>query len=108
MTTKVFEEDEADGLLAAYAIGAVDDSERARVDEYLDEHSEARADVEAYRHAAQQLHSPDGPRPDVWDGINSHITSHDPATRVVQLGDRQARRRSRFPGAIAIAAAAAA
>jgi len=62
---------EIEDLLAAYAIDAVDDDERAIVERYVATHPDAAAEVQAFRHAAAMLAYTGGPVPDgVWDSLS--------------------------------------
>lgn len=63
-----------DELLGAYALDAVDDDERAEVDEYLAANPRARAEVEDYREVASLLAFSGAPAPDgLWDKIAATI-----------------------------------
>ena len=57
-------DDHLDELLGAYALDAVDDLERRRVEAYLAEHPEARAEVWQMRQAASMLAHSGNPAPD--------------------------------------------
>jgi len=63
-------------LLSAYASGGLSDSERAEVESYLEEHPEARAEVEALREVigATREAASDGPAPHLG-AMNARITA---------------------------------
>jgi len=70
---------ELDALLGAYALDALDDDERARVEAYLGENPQARNEVDELRESAaslalapvDDLQAP----PELWDRISSQITA---------------------------------
>ncbi len=67
---------ELDSLLGAYALDAVDDLERARVDRYLASSPRARAEVDTHLHVAMMLGNSAGPAPaSIWEQINSTINA---------------------------------
>ena len=69
-----------DELLGAYALDAVDDLERRRVEAYLAEHPEARAEVWQMRQAASMLAHTGNPAPDgIWDRIADTLEERPPA-----------------------------
>jgi anti-sigma factor RsiW len=71
---------EIEDLLAAYAIGAVDEDERAIVDRYVATHPEAAAEVQAFRHAAAMLAFTGGPVPEgVWGSLAPALANRRPA-----------------------------
>ena len=60
-------DDHVDELLGAYALDAVDDAERRRVEAYLADHPEACAEVWQMRQAASMIAHAGNPAPDgVW------------------------------------------
>jgi anti-sigma-K factor RskA len=95
--------DELDSLLGAYALDALDDSDRARVDSYLERDADARAEVDELRETAASLalmpaSSLDAP-PELWDRIAGAIADERERdartatrTRVDELAARRARR----------------
>ena len=71
--------DEIAELLPAFALDAVDDDERAQVDEYLAAHPEARDDVAEFQVAASMLAHTGGPPPEgVWEKLESIIADSPP------------------------------
>ena len=73
-------DDHLDELLGAYALDAVDDLERRRVEAYLAEHPEARAEVWQMRQAASMLAHTGNPAPDrIWDRIADTLEERPPA-----------------------------
>ncbi len=105
-----------DALLGAYALDALDSDERARVDAYLEDHSDARAEVDEMRETAASLALlPDSPLaapPELWDRI-AEVIAADPAPtarRELAGDDELARvraRRARMKWLMPAAAAAA-
>jgi len=104
-----------DALLGAYALDALDADERARVDAYLEEHSDARAEVDDMRETAASLALlPDVPMaapPELWDRIAEVIAADSaPPAASAEAGDElarmRARRARRWLNPIAAAAAA--
>ena len=72
-------DDHLDELLGAYALDAVDDLERRRVEAYLAEHAEARAEVWQMRQAASMLAHSGNPAPDrIWDRIADTLEERPP------------------------------
>ena len=72
-------DDRLDELLGAYALDAVDDIERRRVEAYLADHPEARAEVWQMRQAASMLAHAGNPAPDgVWDRIADTLEARPP------------------------------
>lgn len=59
-------EDERDELIDLYVDDALPESLRARVEEYLDGHPDAAADVAALRATAARLQAAPSDRPDAW------------------------------------------
>jgi anti-sigma factor RsiW len=85
---------EIQDLLAAYAIDAVDDDERAIVERYVATHPEAEAEVQAFRHAAAMLAYTGGPVPEgVWDSLAPALAERrrreETAENVVPLPSRR-------------------
>ena len=73
-------DDILDGLLGAYALDAVDDLERRRVDAYLAANPAARAEVESHREVAALLGSAGEAPPDgLWDRIIGSLDDTPPA-----------------------------
>jgi anti-sigma factor RsiW len=65
---------ELDSLLGAYALDALDDIDRARVDRYLATSPRARAEVDDHLHVAMMLGNSAGPAPiALWDRIDKAI-----------------------------------
>ena len=113
MSTSTREPDDLRDVLGAYAIGAVDDVERAEIERWLATDGDARAEAEQLTAAARQLRTSDGPAPSVWNAIESAIESGEHRSpSVIELSaPRQARGISRrvsqvVAGAAAVAAAA--
>lgn len=72
---------EVEALLGAYALDAVDDLERARVDRYLATSPRARAEVDDHMQVAMMLGNSAGPAPvHVWEQISAVINMNAPAT----------------------------
>ena len=72
-------DDRLDELLGAYALDAVDDIDRRRVEAYLADHPEARAEVWQMRQAASMLAHAGNPAPDgVWDRIADTLEARPP------------------------------
>ncbi|MEO5839532.1 MAG: anti-sigma factor [Acidimicrobiales bacterium] len=69
---------EIEELLAVYALDAVDDDERAIVDDYLRENPRAVAEVESYREALSYLHAGAAAPAGVWERIASELESAPP------------------------------
>ena len=105
-----------DSLLGAYALDALDADERARVDAHLEQHADARAEVDEMRETAASLALlPDSAMtapPELWDRIAEviaadHTRSYERAPGGGdQLAERRARRASRKWMVPAAAAAA--
>ena len=113
-------EDEMNELLAAYALDAVDDSERREIDTYLTRNAKARSEVAEHREVATMLASTGAPAPSgLWDKIAASLDERAPApgsllAPLMQLDsqrDKRNRRTKRSPwllfGAVAVAACAA-
>ena len=103
---------ELDSLLGAYALDALEGSERARVEAYLERDAVARAEVDEMRETAASLALlPDTPieaPPEVWTRIRDAI-AHEPAVSEPGApGDELASRRAKRARWIAPAAIAAA
>lgn len=65
-------------LLGAYALDAVDDSERAEIDEYLERSPRARAEVAEYLEVAAFLGGAPGEAPaSIWTRIDSMLPAAD-------------------------------
>lgn len=65
---------ELDSLLGAYALDAVDDLERVRIDRYLAASPRARAELDDHLQVAMMLGNSAGPAPaPVWEQIDSKI-----------------------------------
>ena len=72
-------DDHLDELLGAYALDAVDDIDRQRVEAYLADHPEARAEVWQMRQAASMLAHTGNPAPEgVWDRIADTLEERPP------------------------------
>jgi anti-sigma-K factor RskA len=70
---------EIEDLLAAYSIDAVDDDERAAVEEYLARDPDARAEVGDLQRAASYLAYTGGPPPPgVWEQLESKLEGGEP------------------------------
>jgi len=90
-----------DELLPAYALGAIDGSERDDLEAFLAEDPDAAEELLALRRTAAQLRSPSGPSPEVWDRIAAQLTAEPnpvadesrPAPAVVVPFERPRRRR---------------
>lgn len=103
-----------DELLGAYALDAVDEDERRRVDDYLEVSPRAAAEVQAHREVATMLAftGMDAPE-DLWDRISGEIGEQAPPpgpelAKVMSFDDHPKRRAiSRIaPWAVSVAAAA--
>jgi anti-sigma-K factor RskA len=87
---------EIEDLLAAYSIDAVDDDERAAVEEYLARDPDARAEVGDLQRAASYLAYTGGPPPPgVWEQLETKLTGGEtgepPAPPRLVPGARRAR-----------------
>jgi len=117
MSTRALRPDEANDLLAAYAIDALEEEERELVAQYVDRHPEAQAEVATLRRAAATLESRQGPSTQVWERIRAEVdrdsTTTSPTTvaTVIPFAAAQAKRvgrsraTSRLAKVMAIAAA---
>jgi anti-sigma-K factor RskA len=65
-------------LLAVYALDAIDDDERAIVDDYLRDNPRAVAEVESYREALSYLHAGAAAPPDLWERIATELETAPP------------------------------
>ena len=86
---------ELDELLAAYALDAVDDDERAQVDAWIARTPRARRDVDELRETASMLtFSTDDDVPtDLWSRIESHLSEAPPPLRLAPVLDLDDERR---------------
>jgi anti-sigma factor RsiW len=99
--------DEIQELLGAYALDAVDDDERAEIDDHLRDCARSRAEVAEHRDTAAFLAHGGTDAPEaVWDRISSSIDAPNVVPMASKLGF--GRRRSRWPQAVALIGAAAA
>jgi anti-sigma-K factor RskA len=73
---------EIEELLAVYALDAVDDDERALVDDYLRDNPRAVAEVESYREALSYLHAGAAAPPGLWERIATELESAPPPLRL--------------------------
>jgi hypothetical protein len=103
-------DDHLDELLGAYAIDAVDDLERRRVEAYLADHPEARAEVWQMRQAASMLAHAGNPAPEgVWDRIAGELEARPPRPEGrLPVPQPQSSRRWLAPALAAVAIAVAA
>jgi anti-sigma-K factor RskA len=97
---------EIEELLAVYALDAVDEAERALVDDYLRDNPRAVAEVESYREALSYLHAGAPAPAGLWDRIASELESSPPPLRLDAF--RPPSRRRPRGRVFAIAAAAVA
>ena len=94
-----------DDLLGAYALDAVDDVDRRRVERYLADHPEARAEVWQMRQAAAMLAHSGNPAPDgVWDRIAGSLEERPPRLDGRLPGAKPAAPRCRLAALVAAAA----
>ncbi len=101
-------DDHLDELLGAYALDAVDDLERRRVEAYLADHPEARAAVWQMRQAASMLAHAGNPAPDgVWDRIADTLEARPPRPDGLPVARQDASRRWLAPALAAAAIAVA-
>jgi anti-sigma-K factor RskA len=107
---------ELDSLLGAYALDALDDTDRARVDAYLRSNAAARAEVDEMRETAASLallpSVPTDTPPEMWERIADSIAADREQDAPAAGGDELAARRARrtrvaWTGAAAVAAAIA-
>jgi anti-sigma factor RsiW len=102
--------EEIQELLGAYALDAVDDAERAEIDDHLRECVRCRTEVAEHRETAAFLAHAGADAPAaLWDDIAAAIAPTDPPD-VVPLAPRLGApsRRNRWPAAMALVGAAAA
>ena len=109
MTTTI-EPQDLEGLLAAYALGAVEDDERATVDAAIATDPGAREQLTGFERATELLPSTEGPSPHVWTRIEAAIADHERRSVVVPIDTASGKRsvpgaRRRIVRAIGIAAA---
>lgn len=103
-----------DELLGAYALDAVDDDERRRVDDYLEVNPRAAAEVQAHREVATMLAFTGMDAPgDVWGRIADEIGEQAPPpgpelAKVMSIDDAPRRRRISTIAPWIVSAAAAA
>ena len=105
---------ELDELLGAYALDAVDDDERRRVDDYLEVNPRASAEVQAHREVATMLAFTGMDAPDdLWGRISDEIGEQAPPpgpelAKVMSFDDHPKRRMigKVAPWAASVAAAA--
>jgi anti-sigma-K factor RskA len=90
---------ELDELLGAYALDAVDDAERRRVEDYLEVNPRAAAEVQAHREVATMLAFTGMDAPDdLWSRIAGEIGEEAPPpgpelAKVMSMDDHPRRRR---------------
>jgi anti-sigma factor RsiW len=103
---------ELDELLAAYALDAVDDDERAQVDAWIARTPRARRDVDELRETASMLTSTFGVDDEVptelWSRIEAELSEAPPPLRLApvhELDGRTRERSHRRPWLLGIAAA---
>lgn len=102
------EEEDFDSLLGAYALDAVDDDERARIEAYLRESPRAADEVAAYREVLAYLDDDaESPPPEVWDRIASSLEERPPPFRLVVAKPRRPARWQILAAAAAVVVAAA-
>ena len=95
-------------LLAVYALDAVDEEERALIDDYLRHNPRALAEVESYREALSYLHSGATAPSGLWERIATELEAAPPPLRLDAIRTpRRARRRILAIAAAVIALAAA-
>jgi anti-sigma factor RsiW len=93
------DDDVIEELLGAYALDAVDDEERARVETYLDANPHARAEVWRHREVAALLAvGTERPPEGLWDRIAGALEETPPApgpllAKVMPMDRAPARRR---------------
>jgi anti-sigma-K factor RskA len=83
---------EIEELLAVYALDAVDEDERALVDDYLRDNPRAVAEVESYREALSYLHAGAPAPPGLWERIATELESAPPPLRLEAFRGPSARR----------------
>jgi hypothetical protein len=112
MTTAT-EPQDLEGLLAAYALGAVEDDERATVEAVIAAEPGAREQLTRFERATELLPSTEGPSPHVWTRIEAAIADDERCAVVVPIDAASGKRsvprtRRRIVRAVGIAAAVAA
>ena len=101
--------DEIQELLGAYALDAVDDDERAEIEDHLRDCARCRAEVAEHRETAAFLAHGGADAPDaLWDRIASSIEAPNVVPIAPKLGFGARRERNRWPRAVALVGAAAA
>jgi anti-sigma-K factor RskA len=101
--------DEAETLLAAYALDAVEPSEVAAIEDHVESCPRCRAEVSAYRLMASQLGDRGGAAPpEIWDRIAGRLAETPPPLRLVRESARRRRAPSGWLLGVGAAAAAAA
>jgi hypothetical protein len=111
MTTT--EPQDLEGLLAAYALGAVEDDERATVEAAIAADPGAREQLTGFERATELLPSTEGPSAQVWTRIEAAIADDESRSVVVPIDAASGKRpvpgaRRRIVRAVGIAAAVAA
>jgi hypothetical protein len=100
--------DEAQELLGAYAIDAVDGPELEALERHLDECTRCRAEVAEHREVAVVLANGGAAAPDgLWDRIAGALEAAPPPVELRSFASRRRRRSLPRPAGIALAAAAA-
>ena len=105
---------ELDELLGAYALDAVDDADRRRVEDYLEVNPRAAAEVQAHREVATMLAFTGMDAPDdLWGRIADEIAEQAPPpgpelAKVLSMDDAPRRRRISAIAPWVVTAAAAA
>jgi anti-sigma-K factor RskA len=113
-TDAVSDSYDLDELLGAYALDAVDDDERRRVDDYLEVNPRAASEVQAHREVATMLAFTGMDAPDdLWGRISAEISEQAPPpgpelARVMSIDDHPRRRRIATIAPWVVSAAAAA
>jgi anti-sigma factor RsiW len=99
--------DEIEGLLGAYALGAIDDDERVQVEAYVADHPAAAEELEHLQDAAVWLAVSGAPASrDLWDKISA-ATKPEPAPLRLPDRPRESRTQSWFTPRRVLALAAA-
>jgi Anti-sigma-K factor rskA len=89
-----------DSLLGAYALDALDDIDRARVDRYLVTSPRARAEVDEHLHVAMMLGNSAGPAPlALWDRIDKAVVETGRADTPFEAARLQSPRKTSTSGA---------
>ena len=76
--------------LAAYAIGALDEDDRAGLEEHLETCAACRAEVVGLREAAAGLTPDDDPPAGVWSQVSRAIQERKERAREAEAGSSQA------------------